>query len=247
MAACHIHSNWSHDGAWPLEALASKFRRRGYRVLMMTEHDKGFTESRLQKYREACARVSSTELLVLPGIEYGDADNTVHLLVWGQVPFLGEGVSTSLILEGVAAANGAAVLAHPSRKGADRQFDPAWGRYLGGIELWNRKFDGWSPGKKAPCLIRTTGAIPFVGMDFHGLRQMFPLSMAFDLHDIVSEETVLNCFRLRRIHPFAFGLPLTETFLGLTLPFLFPVEHLRHTLAWMVRRLNPAYRRPHHV
>jgi hypothetical protein len=238
MAACHIHSVWSYDGVWPLEAIASKFSRRGYRILMMTEHDKGFTESRLLQYRDACAQASSDEMLVLPGIEYSDAANNVHVLVWGQVPFLGEGLSTSLILEGVAAAKGAAVLAHPSRQSANRQFDPAWSDYLNGIELWNRKFDGWSPSKKAPRLIRRAGAIPFVGMDFHGLRQMFPLSMALDLQDVVSEETVLNCIRLRRIHPCAFGFPVNGAFLGLILPFLFTAEHLRYTLAWIYRRLK---------
>lgn len=238
MAACHIHSTWSYDGAWPLETIAAKFSRRGYRILMMTEHDRGFTDSRFLDYREACARASSDDMLVLPGIEYSDAGNTVHVLVWGQVPFLGEGLSTDVVLEGVAAANGAAVLAHPSRRNADRQFDLAWSDYLSGIELWNRKFDGWSPSKTAPRLIRITGAIPFVGTDFHGLRQMFPLSMALEVKDIVSEETVLDCLRLRRLYPCAFGFPLNGAFLGLALPFLYTAEHLRYTIAWTYRQFK---------
>ena len=56
LAVCHVHSKWSYDGSWSLEALSANFSRRGCRVLMMTEHDRGFTAARLAEYREACAR-----------------------------------------------------------------------------------------------------------------------------------------------------------------------------------------------
>src|SRR5882762_5550801 len=101
VAACHVHSNWSYDGTWTLEDLSAKFRRRGCRVLMMTEHDRGFSAARLAEYRQACAEVSSEEILVVPGIEYSDAANRVHVLVWGPVPFLGENLPTIEILERV--------------------------------------------------------------------------------------------------------------------------------------------------
>src|SRR4029077_10598325 len=92
LAACHVHSTWSYDGSWQLEALSAKFAQRGCRVLMMTEHDRGFTASRLTQYRGACEKASSDKILVMPGIEYSDAANRVHVLVWGSVPFLGEGL-----------------------------------------------------------------------------------------------------------------------------------------------------------
>ncbi|MGA8868104.1 MAG: hypothetical protein WB510_14115, partial [Candidatus Sulfotelmatobacter sp.] len=108
-AVCHVHSRWSYDGSWSLPALSAKFRRRGCRVLMMTEHDRGFTAARLEEYRQACAQVSSEELLVVPGIEYSDAANRVHVLVWGRVPFLGENLPTGEMLEAVKAADGVAI------------------------------------------------------------------------------------------------------------------------------------------
>src|ERR1700690_1085346 len=117
LAASHIHSDWSYDGSWSLQALSKRFCERGYRVLMMTEHDRGFTPDRFAEYREACAEASSPEMLVMPGIEYSDADNRVHVLVWG-VPFLGEELPTAEMLEAVRLANGVAVLAHPSRRSA---------------------------------------------------------------------------------------------------------------------------------
>src|SRR5579864_5136200 len=130
LAACHVHSTWSYDGSWSLEELSAKFRRRGCRVVMMTEHDRGFSVARLLEYKKACAQASSETILLVPGVEYSDADNGVHVLVWGDVPFLGEGLPTGEMLEAVKAAGGIAVLAHPSRKNAWQCFEPCWGDML---------------------------------------------------------------------------------------------------------------------
>jgi len=235
LAACHVHSKWSYDGSWSLEELSAKFSRRGCRVLMMTEHDRGFTAARLDQYRAACAQASSEKILVLPGIEYSDGANRVHVLVWGPVPFLGDGLPTSEILNAVHATGGLAVLAHPSRRDAWRSFDPCWTKLLLGIETWNRKYDGWAPSKTAPALMHTAGAIPFVGLDFHTQRQSFPLVMALDMDEIVTEETVLDCLSSRRCHPRAFGLPLSESMIGKVLPVLGMAEGSRRMLASIVR------------
>ena len=89
LAACHLHSEWSYDAKWPLAALTSKFRERGCWVLMTTEHDRGFTSGRWDEYRQACRQASSETLLVVPGLEYSDSANRVHVLVWGRSPFWG--------------------------------------------------------------------------------------------------------------------------------------------------------------
>jgi predicted metal-dependent phosphoesterase TrpH len=230
-AVCHVHSKWSYDGSWSLEELSAKFSRRGCRVLMMTEHDRGFTATRLDQYREACAQASSSEILVVPGIEYSDSANRVHVLVWGPVPFLGENLPTSEMLGAVHAAGGLAVLAHPSRRDAWKTFDPSWTGRLLGIETWNRKYDGWAPSKTAPALMETSGAIPFVGLDFHTERQSFPLGMALDMDETVSEEAILNCMRSRRVQPRAFGLPLNERLVSKVLPFLGMAERSRQMVA----------------
>src|ERR1700674_794083 len=206
LAVCHVHSKWSYDGCWSLEALSTRFSRRGYRVLMMTEHDRGFTAARLDQYREACSQASSSKIFVMPGVEYSDATNRVHVLVWGPVPFLGEGLPTGEMLGAVHAAGGLAVLAHPSRRDAWKSFEPSWADRLLGIEVWNRKYDGWAPSQTAPALLRTAGAIPFVGLDFHTQRQSFPLGMALGMDKNVTEETVLNCLSSRRCYPRALGV-----------------------------------------
>jgi hypothetical protein len=231
-AACHVHSNWSYDGNWSLESLATEFSRYGYRILMMTEHDRGLTESRFMDYREACARASCDKIFFLPGVEYSDPSNTVHVMVWGQVPFCGEGLSTKSVLETVSrSANGVAVLAHPSRQNAWMCFESTWADSLLGTEMWNRKVDGWSPSETAPSMLRESGAIPFVGLDFHGRRQMFPLSMLLDLQKGVNEDSILDSLRSRRCQAHAFGLALNANLLNRMLPLLNMAERFRRIIS----------------
>lgn len=235
-AVCHVHSSWSYDGSWSLKDLAAKFRSRGHRIVMMTEHDRGFTESRLAEYREACAEASSEEILVVPGIEYSDVDNRVHVLVWGRVPFLGENLPTTEMLTGVQKANGIAVLAHPARKHVWKTFDPEWTQYLLGIELWNRKYDGWAPNDHVKDLLQREGAAPFVGLDFHTERQSFPLGMALQMEAAVEEDAIVDCFRAKRCHPLSFGRPITEGLVRTALPALKIAERGRRAAAKAVKR-----------
>lgn len=212
-AACHIHSDWSYDGKWPLQKLAAQFARRGYGAMMVTEHDRGFTRERFVALRAACAEASSPAIFVLPGIEYSDAENLVHILVWGTAHFLGEGLPTLELLQAVRAAGGLAVLAHPSRRAAWKKFDSAWAEYLLGIEFWNRKTDGWAPSKAAPAILAAGKLIPFTGLDFHDRNQFFPLSIELDLSGPANEQSMIDCLAARRCRALAFGHP-AEGFAG---------------------------------
>ena len=238
-AACHLHSEWSYDGTWPLPKLAAALGRRGYRVLLMTEHDRGFSSARLEEYRAACAQASSESIQVVPGIEYSDASNTIHILVWGADEFLGEALPTTELLKQVAAVGGVAVLAHPTRKAAWQQFDPQWSTCLLGIEVWNRKTDGWAPSRTATPLLAGTEMLPFVGMDFHTRRQFFPLVTELEMHAPVSESSVLECLRLRRCRASALGRPI-DAFLppGWRRSGLRAVELGRRTAALTLRKLK---------
>jgi hypothetical protein len=174
----------------------------------MTEHDRGFTASRLDEYERACAEASSEAVRVVPGIEYSDAANTVHILVWGAHRFFGEALASTDLLQQVAATGAIAVLAHPSRKEAWKQFDPHWGAFLLGMEVWNRKTDGWAPCKTAASLMAGTALLPFVGMDFHTQRQLFPLATELEMQPPVTEAAVLACLRSRRCRATALGRPI---------------------------------------
>lgn len=238
LAACHVHSDLSYDGSYTLAALSDKFSRAGYRVLMMTEHDRGFSPERLSQLRQLCDAVSTKDLLVIPGIEYSDAANQVHILVWGDVPFLGENLPTGETLRKVKEAGGVAVLAHPFRRNAWQCFEPSWGEALAGIEVWNRKYDGWAPNRIAQELQRSVGAIPFVGLDFHTQKQFFPLAMAMDIDSDVTERTVLDCIRARRVHPRVFGFEVDGQLVRRALPILGAAEASRKKCARVSRKMR---------
>ena len=238
LAACHVHSNLSYDGSYTLEALSDKFSRAGYRVVLMTEHDRGFSPERLSQLRQLCDAASTSDLLMIPGIEYSDASNQVHILVWGDVPFLGENLPTEETLRRVKEAGGVAVFAHPSRRDAWQCFKPNWGESLAGIEVWNRKYDGWAPSRIAQDLQRSAGAIPFVGLDFHTQKQSFPLAMAMDIDATVTERAVLDCIRARRVTPQVFGLKVEGQLVRHALPILEAVEASRKKAARASRKMK---------
>jgi len=238
VAACHVHSDWSYDGSYTLEALRDKFSRSGYDVILMTEHDRGFSSERLRQLRQLCVATSTKDLLIIPGIEYSDALNQVHVLVWGDVPFLGENLPTRETLHKVKAAGGVAVLAHPFRKNVWQCFEQSWAEGLLGIEVWNRKYDGWAPNRMAQDLQRSIGAIPFVGLDFHTQRQFFPLAMTMDIDSTITEHAVLECLRARRVKPRVCGLQIDSFPFRQTLPVLGMMESCRKKSAKVSRKLK---------
>ncbi len=179
--AAHVHSDWSYDGSWSLGDLARLFGRLRYDAVLMSEHDRGFDGDRWREYATACSDASKNGALLVPGIEYSDAANAAHVLVWGADDFLGEGLETVDMLRAARAASATAVLAHPARRRVHERVEPEWLELLDGIEIWNRKYDGIAPSADAfDLLAREARLRPFVGFDFHRARQLYPISMTFD-------------------------------------------------------------------
>lgn len=203
-AACHVHSDWSYDGSWTLAQLADLFRRYKYQVLMITEHDRGFDEERQLAHRAACQRVSGDGLLVVPGIEYSDPTNTNHILVWGNAPFAGQDRPSLEMLRNVKSHDAVAIFAHPTRKAAWQNFEVEWLEYLDGVEIWNRKTDGFAPSVHGLELANQHGLQPYVGIDFHTIRQFCPMAMRLDIDGEVTEQTVLSAIRNRKVQAEAF-------------------------------------------
>jgi hypothetical protein len=229
--ACHVHSKWSYDGKWELKQLAESFSRREYRVVLITEHDQGFDESKRLQHRDACLRASSEKILLIPGIEYSDVTNVIHLLVWGDVPFVGSKAEPARVLAAAQACGGVAVLAHPSRKEAWKRFNSEWSDMILGVEFWNRKTDGWAPSKHAWPLLQMTHSIPFVGLDFHDPRQFFPMATYLKIPDSINESSVLGALRARRCRSTVFGLEAPTLVSGLQAEALQSAESLRRVAA----------------
>ena len=147
----------------------------------MSEHSRGFTAAKWDDYRQACADASTDRVVLVPGIEYGDEDNVVHIPVWGQVPFFGDAPQIGDLLKQATAAGGTAVWAHPWRRAAWQRCEPSWWDYLGAVEVWNRKYDGIAPNRDSLALARQHTAAQFVALDLHTRRQLFPLSLSLSL------------------------------------------------------------------
>jgi hypothetical protein len=234
-AAFHVHSDWSYDGKWQLEKLAGAFSKRGYRVVMVTEHDQGFDESRRLKHRAACQKASTEDILLVPGIEYSDPSNVIHLLVWGNVPFIGSGAESERVLAAAQEGDGIAVFAHPSRKEAWKRFNPNWKGKILGIEFWNRKTDGWAPSKDAWPLLQLTSSVAFAGLDFHDSRQFFPMVTLLELQGPVTEEMVLAALRSRRCQSRVFSLEAAALTHGIQTETFHGAESLRRVAARFYR------------
>lgn len=231
-AAAHVHSDWSYDGSWSLPKIATVFGRLGYDAVLLAEHDRGFEAERWTQYCIACRQASTPSTLLVPGLEYSDATNSVHVPVWGDVPFLGEGVETAELLQRAERAGAFALLAHLGRRDVWRRLDPEWLRRVDGVELWNRKYDGYAPNAFAAALLRErSDVLPFVSLDFHTARQFHPLAMTLELDGHPSEARVFDALKSKRALPTAFGLPALRLVDGMAWPALRGCERTRSRAA----------------
>ncbi|HET6953721.1 MAG TPA: hypothetical protein VFI47_25325 [Acidimicrobiales bacterium] len=241
-AAAHIHSDWSDDGSWTLPDLAAAFAGKGYDLLLMSEHSRGLTADVWQAFRASCAEASSPDLLVVPGLEYNDPDNVVHMLVWGDVPFYGETPDIGAMLPAVVADGGVAVLAHPWRRQAFERVGDDWYAHLTAVELWNRKYDGWAPNRSAAELAGAHGLPAFAGLDFHRSRQFFPLAVDVEVPapvaDGLTPEAVVEALRSRRFVSRYRGRPAGELVDGLAGQAAVGAEAVRKVLARGARALG---------
>jgi hypothetical protein len=206
-AAFHVHSEWSYDAQLPLDELAALFARNNYDAVFMCEHDRGFSAERLRAYTAACEEASAKGALLIPGIEYADRQDRVHIPVWGDVPFAGEGPRTGRLLADVCEHGGVSVLAHPVRRDAWEVVDPQWLRLLTGIEIWTRKWDGWAPNARACEWASRAGLLGVAALDLHKARQLFPLAMSLELSGALSVEACVEAVRNGRAHAVIRGLP----------------------------------------
>ena len=83
-----------------------------------------------------------------------------------------------------------------------------------------------------------SGAIPFVGLDFHTKKQFFPLAMAMDIDSAVTEQAVLDCIRARRVSPRVLGFQVEGQLVRRALPILGAAEASRKKAARALRKMK---------
>jgi hypothetical protein len=243
-AAAHVHSEWSYDAEWPLADLGAAFAKRKYDVVLMAEHDRSFDDARWDEYRQACAEASAGGPLLVPGMEYEDAESLVHVPVWGtEIPFLGAARPTGDLLRDARANDAFTVFAHPMRRDAYSSFRADWAPLLDAVEVWNRHYDGVAPSREGRRLAEEHGLRPFAALDFHTRRQFFPLAIVLEVIEPVSPESVVGALRDGRFRAEAFGTSALPLGGGLAGSALRGAERLRRRVRGPVRRAQRAFGR----
>lgn len=176
--APHIHTDGSDDSSWSLSRLVATLRRAGFDGALVCDHDRTMDDDAWLRLQSECHRVGDASgFLLVPGIEYQDAEHVVHLPVFGAAPFYGRSPDIGEVIARARSDGAAPVLAHPARRDAWRRVDPSWARDLAAIEVWNRKYDGLRPHTWALAWAREHRVAMTVALDWHGPRQLFPLAL----------------------------------------------------------------------
>jgi predicted metal-dependent phosphoesterase TrpH len=197
----HNHSTWS-DGRMSLSAVARVGELLGASAVVMSEHDYDFTSGKWDDYTIACREASTQKCVVLPGIEYSSLNGDIHIVTVGTSHFHGARRDLVDTITAVRAEGGAAVLAHPLRRGCFEKVTSEVLAVLDGIEIWNRKVDGLSPAKPYFEFARSHALATTVGMDLHSWRQVFPMWNDIDAGPgPLDAKIVAAALRQRRIAP----------------------------------------------
>jgi len=213
----HLHSNWSYDGKWELKKLVKIFSIFNVNFLLMAEHDRNFTQQKLSEYRLACKEASTSKCIVIPGIEYSNYDNSMHILTWGNLPFFGEGVDTLTLVKNVESYSGVSVLAHPTENELYKKNYENILPYISGVEIWNRKSNGFCINDKAVELWSSKkNLVPLVTLDFHNKKQFFPLCIKINEAQNLSEPLIVHALKQGLTSSHAFGFPVKNFFGGNT-------------------------------
>ena len=170
--AIHIHSTYS-DGDLTLAEIRAVYRAAGCRFVAMTDHAEAFNLDRVRAYVAECEALSTPDLQLIPGLEFG-CEKRLHVLGLG-VTDLAVGRDPVEVFAHIERAAGVSVIAHPHHD----HF--AWIESLTtlplGLEVWNTKYDGrYAPRTATFDLLqrlqrRRPEMRAFYGQDYHWRRQ----------------------------------------------------------------------------
>ena len=172
----HVHSTFSFDGKVEIDKVHEFFAHRGFDFVLLSEHIETLDLPRMQEIYDACARVSTAQCLLIPGIEIDE----LHILIFGIArPSAYDDLES--FTRNCHAGGSLIVLSHPVkiRKGIPAAVLPL----LAGVEVWNTRYDGRrSPRPASEDLFRqlrrnSPGLVAVCGMDFHNYSDFSPISL----------------------------------------------------------------------
>ncbi len=215
-AAVHVHSEWSFDSVidpprprarLPAAWVPGRAHRR--------EHCQSLEHPRPGRPTGTlCRQPSDADFLVVPGLEYRDADNVVHVPTWGELPTSATG-STSVGCsarwrrEGASPArtSGPTRRAPALRGGLDERTCPA-----SRSEPQVRRMATWPCG--AGRWPRASGLPGVASLDFHRRRQFHPLATVLDIEGPLRPGSVHAALRAGRFHAEFMPAPVASWTVG---------------------------------
>src|SRR5579872_3699165 len=191
----HIHSTYS-DGEFTLAELRTMFLQAGCQFLCMTDHAEAFDGKKLQVYREECASLSDSKLIIVAGLEYR-CDRNMHILGYGATQ-PSQSNDPQTVIRHIDAQNAISVIAHPK----DDLFSwiESFDVLPRGIEAWNSKYDGrYAPRPAVFQLLhrlqkRKPEMRAFYGQDLHWKKQFRGLLNTLPSAALARED-ILTAFR----------------------------------------------------
>lgn len=194
----HVHSVFS-DGEESLERLVGMFKRSRMDFVAVSDHAEVFDESLMRQYVQLCESLSSDKFVVIPGLEFALHGGDLHILGYGVTTRI-RATDMETLVDGIHAAGGIAVLAHPP-VGSTNMIGPIKAK-LDGIEVWNTRYDGvHAPRADSLQLLRRIRAInlkasAFGGIDLHKVNQaQRPVYIEVDSIDL-SRESIMKALAL---------------------------------------------------
>jgi hypothetical protein len=193
----HVHSRFS-DGEESLERVVEVLKLAGMRFAAVSDHAEVFDDRRMEDYVKVCEELSGDAFLVIPGLEFALKGGTIHILGYGitrRVRF----TSMDELVDGIHAAGGIAVLAHPP-VGSINLIGSIKTK-LDGVEVWNGRYDGTiAPRADSFQLLRRIRSLnpktaAFCGIDLHQLAQARKLIHMEVETETLNRQAIMNALR----------------------------------------------------
>ncbi len=175
----HIHSNFSFDGHNSIEEIVTFLKARDYNFICLTEHSDDFDKEKMHAFLKDCQKVSCSDFLVIPGIEYR-CTSGVHLIVIGSKIFYNSDNLLS-IAEKASKENALTIIAHPCEH--KNTIDTTLIKLIDGVEIWNGQKDSrFIPHYNSFRIFKNyeknnPNLIALGGTDLHNLNNYYPIDL----------------------------------------------------------------------
>ena len=183
----HVHSDYSHDGRYSLEAVRDFALERGIAFVALSDHAEDFTELLFAEFVSRCDALSDDAVTLIPGLEFRFAGHAgLHLLALGLTRWLSPTRPEAFIEQARAAGARLTIAAHPVL--FDYLLPPAVRLGIDAIEVWNAAYNTrYLPDARAIRLFASvrqerSDIVATVGLDQHDasndreVRVMVPAS-----------------------------------------------------------------------